>query len=106
MSVSTLFPRSYMGSLQAVPTSSTAITTKDTQIVSLYVFNPTSGAITFTLTDGQGSPVSAFSAYSMPAGGFIVIDDENGGIVLTSGMKWQAGGSGLTGAYRVREKLV
>ena len=103
MPIFPVFPVDVVGAAQVVPTSLTAITATDSQIFTLYISNPTAGAITFTLTDGQGSPVSLFSATSIASKGVLSFDLRQG-IQLTSGVKWQAGGAGLVGAYMIKRK--
>ena len=104
MPIFTEFPTALDGPLAAVPTSTTAITTTDTLIYSMEVSNPTAGAITFTLTDGQSSPVAFFNALSIPAGGIVSIDERQG-MLFTDGLKWAAGGAGLVATYRIRARV-
>lgn len=104
MPIFTEFPTALDGPVQAVPTSTTALSTTDTMIYSMEISNPTTGEITFTLTDGQVSPVSFFSALRIPAGGIVSIDERQG-LIFTDGLKWAAGGSGLVGGYRLRARV-
>lgn len=93
--------REVNGALQAVPTSTTAITAHNAVLYDIQVNNPTAGDITLTVSDGQGSPVYLFNAYSVIAGTYVRIESNNG-IQFTTGIKWSAGGSGLTGSYRAK----
>lgn len=52
---------------QAVPTSTTIVTTDDAYIRQVVISNPTAGAITFTLADRQASPIALFGAVSIAA---------------------------------------
>jgi len=87
--------------LQAVPTSSTLISwtggaSNVTTCVSFLVINnTTSGALTISITDNQGSPVSFLTSFSIPASSQLL--QPLYGLPFTSGVKWQASGSGLTG---------
>jgi hypothetical protein len=78
----------------AVPTSSTAVTSSDAYLKSITVTNTSTGALTFTLADRQGTPVSVMSAVSIGANTTYVVTFPNlywcpGGFTV------QAGGSGL-----------
>lgn len=57
----------------AVPTSTTSVTPSDAYLETITVSNPTSGAITFTLADGQASPIAALAAVSIAANTTYVI---------------------------------
>jgi hypothetical protein len=80
---------------QAVPTSSTAVTTYDAYLHTITIANTTSGALTFTLADRQASPVSAMSAVSIAANRTYVIVFPNG-YWCPGGFTVIASGSGLT----------
>jgi hypothetical protein len=67
---------------QAVPTSTTALTATTSCVMAIIITNTNGSAQTVTITDGQGSPVTIASAFS---------------IQMTSGIKWSAGGTGMTG---------
>lgn len=103
MPIFPVFPIDVVGAAQAVPTSLTSISTTDSLIYQMDITNPTAGAITFTLQDGQGSAVSVFSAQSIPAGGAVSIDERQG-MLLRSGVRWQAGGAGLVGSYSIKRR--
>lgn len=79
---------------QAVPTSSTTVTSYDAYLKTVTVANTTASPITFTLADKQGSPVNVLSAVSVPANTTSVITFPDlywcpGGFTV------QAGGNGL-----------
>ncbi len=79
---------------QAVPTSATAITGYDAYLKTVTVTNTTGGAITFTLTDRQASPIDAISAVSIAANTTYVITFPNF-YWCAGGFKVSAGGAGL-----------
>jgi hypothetical protein len=80
---------------QAVPTSITALTATTSCVVAILVTNTNSSAQTVTVTDGQGAPVTVLSAFSIPANSEITLPLH--GAQMTSGIKWSAGGAGVTG---------
>ena len=80
---------------QAVPTSNTALTATTSCVVAIMVTNTTAGAQTVTVTDGQGAPVTVLSAFSIPGNSQVTLPLH--GAQMTSGIKWTAGGAGLTG---------
>lgn len=80
---------------QAVPTSTTTITAFDAYLKTITVSNPTAGAITFTLSDKQASPIAILGAVSIAANTtYVIVWPElywcPGGFTVTSS------GSGLT----------
>ena len=85
------------GPLQAVPASATSIMTGSVLLQALYVFNPTSGDLTFTFTTTAG--VKMWDAKTITAGGSLVFECERG--VPMTGASWSASGAGLTGAYQM-----
>jgi hypothetical protein len=82
--------------LAAVPTSPTLLTSATTACaVAAVFFNTNSGAQTVTLTDNTATPVNAVLTFSVP--GFSnLIEDLHGG-AFNLGIKWSAGGTGVTG---------
>ena len=80
---------------QALPTTSTALTATTSCVMAIMVTNTTAGAQTVTITDGQGSPVTVLSAFSIPGNSAVTLPFH--GSQMTSGIKWIAGGAGLTG---------
>jgi hypothetical protein len=84
---------------QAVPTSTTVVTAYDAYLKTVTVSNPTSGAITFTLSDRQASPLAVLGAVSIAANTTYVIAFPfyywcPGGFTVTSsgaGLTWYAG---------------
>ena len=82
--------------LVAVPTSPTAATATTTCLASLFFNNTTSGALTITVTDGQGTPVALVSTFSLPGYSTVGWSWPNG-MQMTTGVKWNASASGVTG---------
>lgn len=81
--------------LVAVPTSTTALTAT-TSCIDLVVFtNTTNGTLSVTITDGAGSPVALLNAFDITAKSNLILPLH--GLPLTSGIKWFASGSGVTG---------
>lgn len=87
---------SFSQAIAAVPTSATAITTTTTCITAAYFNNTNASAQTVTLTDNSGTPINIVGpAFSLPGLSNMVIP--LGGIQASSGVKWNAGGTGVTG---------
>ncbi len=82
--------------LQAIPTSLTALIVATCEVHRVVVANPTASGIAITITDAQGTPVALLSSFVVPGNSFLNLD--LGGLRMLSGLKWQAGGAGLTGA--------
>jgi hypothetical protein len=82
--------------LAAVPTSSTAVFTTTTCVQTIVLNNTTSSALTVTVTDNEGTPVNDIITFSLPA--YSQLIQPLGGVAFTSGVKWLASGSGVTGA--------
>ena len=80
---------------QAVPTTSTALTATTSCVVAIMVTNTNATAQTVTITDGQGSPVTVLNAFSIPGNSQVTLPLY--GAQMTTGIKWSAGGTGLTG---------
>jgi hypothetical protein len=78
--------------LTAVPGTTTALTTTDTELFEIAVCNPTGSAVTFTLNDAAGNKI--ISAYSLAAGATqIWVFSE--GVRLVGGIKWAGSTTGL-----------
>ena len=79
--------------LQAMPSSSTAITTTTTCVLQLALSNTSGGALTVTVSDDQGTPVNFLNAVTLNAG-----ETRNYPALgkFTSGIKIQASGTGVT----------
>lgn len=79
--------------LQAMPTSSTAITTTTTCVLQIALSNTSAGALTVTVSDDQGTPVNFLNAVILNAG-----ETRNYPALgkFTSGIKVQASGTGVT----------
>ena len=80
---------------QAVPTANTTLTATTSCVLALMITNTNASAQTVTVTDGQGTPVTVLSAFSIPANSEVTLPFY--GSQMTSGIKWIAGGTGLTG---------
>jgi hypothetical protein len=81
----------------AVPTSSTSVTSTTTCVKAIVFTNTNSSAQTVTVTDGEGTPVTVVGpAFSIPALSSVTFPLY--GTPMTTGIKWSAGGSGVTGA--------
>jgi hypothetical protein len=82
--------------LQAVPLSATLATSAATTCVQVIVLNnTTAGALTVTITDNQGTPINDLLTFSIPA--FSQVIQPLWGLPFTTGVKWTASGSGVTG---------
>jgi hypothetical protein len=82
--------------LAAVPTSSTAVFSTTTCVQTIVLNNTTSSALTVTVTDNEGTPVNDLLTFSIPA--YSQLIQPLGGVAFTSGVKWVASASGVTGA--------
>ncbi len=82
--------------LAAVPTSATAVFSATTCITTLVVNNTNGSPATVTVSDNQGTPVNDTLTFSIPANSQLI--QPLGGVAFTSGVKWTASGTGLTGA--------
>jgi len=80
---------------QAVPTSSTALTSTTSCVIAIIITNTNASAQNVTITDGQGSPVTIANAFSIPANSQVTFPLY--GSQMVSGIKWSAGGTGMTG---------
>jgi hypothetical protein len=80
---------------QAVPTANTALTATTSCVLAVMITNTTASAQSVTVTDGQGSPVTVLNAFSIPGNSEVTLPFY--GSQMTSGIKWIAGGAGLTG---------
>jgi hypothetical protein len=80
---------------QAVPTSSTALTATTSCVMAILVTNTNASAQTVTVTDGQATAVTVLNAFSVPANSEVTLPLY--GSQMTSGIKWAAGGTGVTG---------
>lgn len=80
---------------QSVPTSTTSLTATTSCVLAVIITNTNGSSQTVTITDGQGSPVTIVSAFSIPANSQVTFPLY--GSQMTSGIKWSAGGTGITG---------
>jgi hypothetical protein len=81
--------------LQAMPTSSTAIASSTTCLLSLQVSNTTGGSLTVTVSDNQGTPINFLNGVTILAGESRQYNFPNGAN-FTTGIKVQASGAGIT----------
>jgi hypothetical protein len=89
---------------QAVPTSTTVVAASDAYLKVITVSNPTAGAITFTLADRQGSPISVLGAVSIAANTSYIISWPDDRLYwCPNGFTVTSSGAGLTfyGAFRL-----
>lgn len=75
--------------MQALPNSATTLTSV-TGAYQIYCNNTTAGAVTITITDNQGSPVSFVSTFSLAANSNVTFPPSNGYMQM-QGVKWSAG---------------
>jgi len=80
---------------QAVPTATTSLTSTTSCVIAAIITNTNAAAQTVTITDGQGTPVTVINAFSVPANSQVTFPLF--GSQMTSGIKWSAGGTGMTG---------
>lgn len=85
----------FTSALQAMPTVSTAITASTTCVLEIAVSNTSGGALTYTISDNQGSPIAFVSAVTINSGERNTYTFPNGA-KFTSGVKLNASGSGVT----------
>jgi len=81
--------------LAAVPTSSTAVFASTTCVVAIELTNTSGGSLTVTVSDNQGTPINSLLTFTLPSLSQII--QPLWGIQFTSGLKWVASGSGVTG---------
>jgi hypothetical protein len=80
----------------ALPTSSTVVTATTTCVLALYFDNTNAGAQTVTVTDNAGTPLNVVGpGFSLPGLSNMTIPLD--GVALSNGIKWLAGGTGVTG---------
>lgn len=71
------------------------VTSTTSCVVAIIITNTNGAAQTVTITDGQGTPVTIANAFSIPANSQVTFPLY--GSQMTSGIKWSAGGAGMTG---------
>ena len=79
----------YDSGITVLPNSTTAATTTSTCVNSIYLSNTTASAVSVTVTDNQGSPVTYVATFSLPAYSSLLLPF--GGIKFNNGIKWYAG---------------
>ncbi|HVI10247.1 MAG TPA: hypothetical protein VND65_18295 [Candidatus Binatia bacterium] len=82
--------------LAAVPTSSTAVFSSTTCLQVIVVNNTNSTSATVTVSDNAGTPINDVLTFSIPANSQLI--QPLWGVAFSSGVKWSASGTGLTGA--------
>jgi hypothetical protein len=82
--------------LAAVPTSATSVFAVTTCVTTIVLNNTTASPVTVTVTDAEGTPVNDVLTFSIPA--YSQLIQPLGGVAFTSGVKWSASASGVTGA--------
>lgn len=82
--------------LGAIPTTLTAVSSKDSWIFQIVINNSTAGALTLTVQDQQTSAQPLLSAVSIPANTVDVITFPDA-VKMINGIKWQASNTGLVG---------
>ncbi len=82
--------------LVAIPTGLTAITALDAVIFQVVLVNNTAGAVTVLVQDQQSTPGILIPTISVAANSAEVVPFPEG-VKMTSGIKWQAGATGLFG---------
>ena len=81
---------------QAVPTSSTVVTSYDAWLSTITITNTTGSAVTVTVADQQASPVKLLNSVSIAANTtYVVTFPAKKEYWLPGGFTIQAGGSGL-----------
>ena len=82
--------------LAAVPTSSTAVFSSTTCVVVIVMNNTNASTATVTVTDNAGTPINDLLTFTIPASSQLI--QPLFGVQFTSGLKWSASGTGVTGA--------
>ena len=94
-SCGTTFQDSGPTTLSTTPTAATNFN-GDRCVLRVLLSNVTGSAASVTITDGQGTPVTYVSGFSIPANSNVILD--LAGMKFTSGLKWSAGtGSAVVG---------
>jgi hypothetical protein len=81
--------------LQAMPTSSTAVASATTCLLTLQISNTTAGSLTVTVSDNAGTPINFLNAVTVNAGETREYSFPNG-MNFASGIKVAASGAGIT----------
>lgn len=82
--------------LAALPTSSSAVFTSTTCVMVIVLNNTNASAATVTISDNQGTPINDVLTFSIPA--YSQLIQPLYGVAFTSGLKWTASTTGVTGA--------
>jgi len=82
--------------LAAVPTAATAVFTSTTCLSVIVLNNTNSTATTVTVTDNQATPINDVLTFSIPGNSQLI--QPLWGVAFTTGVKWNASATGVTGA--------
>lgn len=82
--------------LAAVPTAATAVFTATTCVQVIVLNNTNATATTVTVTDNQATPINDVLSFSIPGNSQLI--QPLWGVAFTSGVKWNASATGVTGA--------
>jgi hypothetical protein len=91
--VDSYYPREVRIGMSAVPSTSTQLTSVDTEVHEINVANVTSAGITFTVTAGDGNTL--IPAFTVPAATETIPVYNATGELCRGGVSWQAASSGL-----------
>lgn len=94
--ISTCGTTAFTQAWAAVPTSTTAVTATTTCVQAIIFNNTNATPQTVSVTDGQGSPITVVSTFSIPGNSEVTFPFY--GSPMTSGVKWSAGGTGVNGS--------
>ena len=81
--------------LGPVPTSSTAVFTANTCVIVIVLINTTASQLTVSVSDNQGTPVNDILNFIIGPNSQLI--QPMWGLQFTSGLKWNASTSGVTG---------
>lgn len=93
------------GLYKAWPASATDLATKTCATTSFTIRNPTAGALTFTIADKAGSPVTIYNAHSLAAGAEYTFRNPDGSY-FNGGMTASASGAGLVYSMTLYQNTV
>ncbi len=82
--------------LAAVPTAATAVFSATTCVQVIVLNNTNATAATVTVTDNQATPINDVLTFSIPGNSQLI--QPLGGVAFTTGVKWNASATGVTGA--------
>ena len=79
----------YNSGMTTLTNSAAVLTTSTIAVKIIHCANTTAGAVTLTITDNQGSPVTYWPAVSMAANSVMVVNYGDPGLTML-GVKWNA----------------